>query len=118
MTRYAVEVTEAALEAVEEHVRYIAVEAQAPLNAARWLDRILGAAASLEQFPKRGPLAEEDAYVGHEVRHFVVGNHLLLFSVDEERKTVWVLGLRHARRLARPGELPEAPRAPDGGDGA
>jgi plasmid stabilization system protein ParE len=114
MTRYAVEVTEVALDAIAEQARYIAVDAQAPLNAARWVERIWDAADALEQLPRRGPLAEEDAYVEHEVRQLVVGNHLLLFTVDEERKTVWVLGLRHGRRLADPRALADRPDG-DGG---
>lgn len=114
MTRYAVEVTDAALDAIAEQARYIAVDARALLNAARWVERIWDAADSLEQLPRRGALAEENAYVEHEVRQLVVGRHLLLFTVDEECKTVWVLGLRHGRRLADPSALAERP---DGGEG-
>ena len=40
----------------------------------------------------------------------VVGNHLLLYTVDDERSTVWILHLRHGHR--RPAVLPD--RAPDG----
>ena len=97
--------TATALEALAAQARYIAVDAQAPLNAVRWLEGIWDAARSLERFPRRAPLAEEDAYVEYEVRQLVVGNYLLLFTVDDAARTVSVLSLRHARRLAEPGTM-------------
>ncbi len=109
MTTYAVEVTAVALDAIARQARYIAVGAKAPLNAARWLERVWDAADSLEHFPRRAPLAEEDAYVEYEVRQLIVGTHLLLFTVDDEGRRVWVLGLRHGRRLADPEALAERP---------
>ena len=40
MTRYTVELTDAALTAITAQARYIAVESKAPLNAQRWLERL------------------------------------------------------------------------------
>lgn len=116
MTRYAVEFTEAAFAAIAAEARYIAVEAHAPLNAQRWLERIWDAVDSLEQWPRRAALAEESAYVEHEVRQLVVGKHLLLFTIDDDGRKVWVIGLRHGRRLPRRSELPPDPRALEEGD--
>ena len=42
MTSYAVELTDAALAAITEHARYIAIEGRAPENAKRWLERGVG----------------------------------------------------------------------------
>ena len=106
MTWYTVELTDAALYAITVHARYIAVDGQAPENAKRWLERMWDAVDSLEQSPGRAAKAQEDAYVVYEVRQLVVGSHLLLFTVDDDKRTVWVLGLRHGRRLPRPGDLP------------
>ncbi len=55
MTHYAVELTDAALAAIAAQARYIAVEAQAPRSAERWLGRIWDAVDSLEQFPQGPP---------------------------------------------------------------
>lgn len=68
---------------------------------------------SLEQWPRRAALAEESAYVEYEVRQFVVGRHLLLFTIDDDRRKVWVIGLLHGHRLPRPSELPADPSALD-----
>lgn len=106
MTRYAVELADAALAAIQSQARHIAVDGQAPLNAQRWLQRVWDAIDSLEQWPRRAPKAEEDALVDFEVRELVVGSHLLLFTVDDERRTVWIVGLRHGHRLPRRGDLP------------
>jgi hypothetical protein len=56
MRRHAVEVTESALDAIAEQARYIAVDAQAPLNATRWLEATWDAAHSFEHFPRRAPV--------------------------------------------------------------
>lgn len=111
MNRFAVELTETALAAITAQAHYLALEAQAPQVAQRWLERIWDAVASLEQWPRKTALAEEDAYVEYEVRQLVVGRHLLLFTVDEARRRIWIIGLRHGYRLPRPGELPQNPAA-------
>ena len=87
--RYAVELTEAAQAAIAAEARYIAVDGNAPLNAKRWLERIWDAVDSLERWPERAGVAEEDAYLEYEVRQLVVGRHLLLFTIDSDRRTVW-----------------------------
>ena len=54
-------------------------------------------------------MAQETSFVACEVRWFVVGSHLLLLTVDEQRRTVRVIGLRHGPRLHRLRELPPDP---------
>ncbi len=107
MIEYSVEVTDAAFVAIRKHARYIAIESQSPQNAKRWLDRVWDAVDSLERLPRRAAKAHEDEFVAYEVRQLVVGSHLLLFTIDDEQRKVWVVGLRHGRRLPRPEELPE-----------
>ena len=116
MTRFSVELTDAALASISNQARYIAVEAQEPENARRWLERVWEAVDSLEQWPRRTAKAEENTYVDYEVRQFVVGSHLLLFTVNDEHRKVWILGLRHGHRLPRPGELPPDPVSPEDAD--
>jgi plasmid stabilization system protein ParE len=117
MIRYSVEVTAAALTAIAAQARYIAEEARAPENARLWLELIRDAVDSLERAPRRASRAEEDAYVEYEVRQLVVGGHLLLFTIDDEHRTVWIVGLRHRHRLPRPEDLP-SDRQPRGSDDA
>ncbi len=113
MSNYAVELTDAAMAAIATQAEYIAVEAQAPLSAESWLAKIWDAVDSLEQSPRRAGKAEEDAYVEYEVRRLVIGTHLLLFTIDDDRQKVWIIGLRHGHRLPRPGDLPVEPDSLD-----
>lgn len=90
---------------VLEQARYIAVEGQSPLNAGRWLDRVLLAVESLSTLPKRCPLAIESAFRPYEIRSLNIDGFLVLFTVDDEAQTVLVLNVRHSRQLPRPEEL-------------
>ncbi len=107
MIEYSVEITDAAFVAIRKHARYIAIESQAPENAKRWLERVWDAVESLERLPRRAAKAQEDEFLAYEVRQRVVGSHLLLFTIDDEPRKVWVVGLRHGHRLPRPQDLPE-----------
>jgi len=107
MSEYSVEVTDAAFVAIRKHARYITVESQSPKNAERWLEQVWDAVDSLEHLPRRAAKAQEDEFLAYEVRQLVVGSHLLLFTIDDGERKVWVVGLRHGRRLPRPQDLPE-----------
>ena len=113
MTRFRVEVTDTAMASIAAQAAYIAHDAHAPLGAQRWVDRVWKAVDSLREFPRRARRAEEDEYVDYEVRELVVGTHLILFRIDDERETVFVIGLRHGHRLPRPGDLPTGPDSAD-----
>lgn len=106
---YRVDVSRLARDAIRENVRFIAIERQAPLNAERWLQRVWDAIDSLEYFPYRCPLAPENEHRPYEIRMRLIGDYLLLFSVDEPAKVVHIIGFRHGARLPRPSELPDRP---------
>jgi plasmid stabilization system protein ParE len=81
----------------------------APMNAARWFNRIQRAIASLDTMPERYSTAPESAAFGYEIRQLIYGNYRVLFIIREN--TVHVLHLRHGAQLPmRPGEIqpPEA----------
>ncbi len=61
----------------------------------------------LDIFPHRFGLAEEDAHRSYEIRRLIFGNYLAIYTIDEVRKTVKVVGFRHGARLPQPDELPE-----------
>ena len=103
---YAVRLTDQTRAAIRAQARYIAVDGHAPLNAARWLDRVMDAIESLEHFPHRCALAPENDKRPYEIRKINVGDYLLLLTIDEDAKTVWVIGFRHGRQRQRPDELP------------
>jgi hypothetical protein len=107
--RYAIEITDTALGLIRAQARYIAIECHSPMNAAAWLAKVWDTVDGLEQMPMRHNLALEDAYKSYEVRRALVGDYLILFTIDESIKKVWVIGFRHGSRLPRPGALPDVP---------
>lgn len=106
---YRVLVTPTARSQLLEQARYIAVDCQAPLNAARWLERIFSAAGTLADFPSRCALAPENDFRDYELRRLLIGDYFLLFTIVESEQTVWAIGFRHGSRLPRRDELPDSP---------
>jgi plasmid stabilization system protein ParE len=102
---YRVIITAQALERISEQVEFIAIQSSAPLNAARWLERVFDAADSLETLPRRFPRAPESAHHPEDVRSLSIDGFLLLFVVRDEDQTVHVLNARHARQLPQPDDL-------------
>ena len=106
MKRFAVEITDAAMAEIRDHARYIAFERFDPGNAQSWLSKVWEAVDTLDAMPRAHPIAEESEDVDYEVRFVLAGRDVLLFTVDDERDTVWIIGLRGRGRLPRPDELP------------
>jgi ParE toxin of type II toxin-antitoxin system, parDE len=107
--KYAVEITDAAFEAIQAQAKYTAIECKAPLNASRWLEQVWDVIDGLEQMPQRHNLAAEDAFKSYEVRRALAGNFLILFTIEQKARKVWVIGFRYGGRLPRPDDLPNQP---------
>jgi len=110
---YRVKTTATARDAIREQVRHIVVEQRSPQNAAEWLDRIWSSVDGLEHLPFAYPQAEGYSHLPYVVRRVILDNHSILFTVDEANAIVYVVGLTHAARLARPRDLPVEPREDD-----
>ncbi|MEW6235133.1 MAG: type II toxin-antitoxin system RelE/ParE family toxin [Candidatus Omnitrophota bacterium] len=106
-----VEVTDQAYEAIRSHVHYIAFEQKALLNAKRWLEGLWDAIDSLEKLPKRCRLAPENNYRSYEIRQLDYGDYAILFTIDDDRQLVYVVGFRHGKQLPRANLLPDEPRS-------
>ena len=109
MQKYRVSVSSAATDKIAEYAIYIAEQSCSLDVADRWIDRVFDAIDGLDFFPQRFGLAEEDAHRDFEIRRLVIGNYLALYHVNDDAKTVRVIGFRHASRLPRPEELPDDP---------
>ncbi len=82
-----------------EIARYIASDR--PGAAAKWVDEIFAAAATLKRFPKRGSKAPETDR--EEIRQLFHKSYRLIYRI--ETKQVVVLTIRHVRQLPDPSEL-------------
>lgn len=103
---YTVRITPDAEASIGAQARYIAIDEQAPLNAARWLERIYAAADSLDEWPRRCAVAEEDRFRPYEIRKLGIDGYLLLFTIVDETNTVWGIATRHGRQQPRLDDLP------------
>jgi mRNA-degrading endonuclease RelE of RelBE toxin-antitoxin system len=72
------------------------------MAARRWFIGLERAISGLEMSPRRCPLAPEAAEANLELRHLLYGKkphvYRILYQVDEARKTVWLLTIRHGAR--------------------
>ena len=81
---------------VEDAVDFI--RADSPVNARQWLADFWMAVATLKEFPFRHALIPEAESIGIPYRSLFVHAHRLIFRVDEERATVYVVRVCHGAR--------------------
>ncbi len=94
--RYGVIVTPEAETGIVAAFQYILE--RSPLNAEKWLRALYKKIDSLELMPERCPLARENEYFEDTLRHLVFKSHRIIFRVDEAKRLVQVLYVRHAKQ--------------------
>ena len=99
--KYTVKITQQAQEQIREIVSYIRFTLQAPETAMKMLDTLQEEIASLDQFPNRIPLTEEEPWRSQGIHRFPVKNYLIYFWVDEETKKVQIIGAVYGRKGQR-----------------
>ena len=67
----------------------------------KMLDTLQEEIASLDQFPNRVPLTEEEPWHSQGIHRFPVKNYLVYFWVDEETKKVQIIGAVYGRKNQR-----------------
>jgi toxin ParE1/3/4 len=69
-------------------------------TAARWFDGLEKAVYSLERLPRRCPVAPESKKAKRRLRHLLYGAkrdvYRVIYEIEESRKVVRVLTIRHA----------------------
>ena len=93
---------------------YARVVEAAPIRGPEWFEELLDSMRSLENVPYRCPLAREARRAKREIRNLLFGKrrhvYRILFEVDERRRTVWILHIRHgAMKDMQPGEIAKPP---------
>jgi plasmid stabilization system protein ParE len=103
---YRCELTRRALRDAEEAYEWIARDS--PRRAARWYARLLTAIRSLEEHPRRCPIAPESESVGQEIRQLLYGRrggvYRILFVIRDE-SLVRVLAIWHGARQPLPSDI-------------
>jgi plasmid stabilization system protein ParE len=79
---------------------YERISADDSAVAGRWFNGLEAAIYSLERLPRRSPVAPESKRAKRQLRHLLYGAkrdvYRVIFEIDESRKIVRVLTIRHA----------------------
>jgi mRNA-degrading endonuclease RelE of RelBE toxin-antitoxin system len=86
----------------------------APLRGPIWFEELIESLHSLDRSPYRCPLAREARKAKREIRCLLFGKrrdvYRILYEVDEAKRAVWVLHIRHgARRDLKARDLASPP---------
>ena len=83
-------------------VLYIEKNAAESRAASRWYNELEKGVYALAEHPFRCPVAPEAQRARRKLRHLLYGEkshvYRVIYEVDERRKVVWVLHIRHGAR--------------------
>ena len=96
--KYTVKITSQAQVQLREIVSYIRFTLQAPGTALKMLNTLEKEIASLDHFPNRVPLTEEEPWHSQGIHKLPVKNSLVYFWVNETVKKVQITGVVYGRR--------------------
>jgi plasmid stabilization system protein ParE len=81
---------------------------RAPLRGPEWFEGLMECLYSLNHSPGRCPLALEARRSHRGIRNLLYGTrrnaYRILFEIDEQRQTVWILHIRRGARAPLPPE--------------
>jgi toxin ParE1/3/4 len=100
----------AARAARDLEILYVEKNAQESPAAARWYNGLEETVYALETRPNRCPVAPEAKKLKRKLRHLLYGKkphvYRVIYEVEGQRQTVWVLTIRHgARRKIQTSDL-------------
>lgn len=85
-----IEITDDASAEMRLTYYYIFLVLSNPIAAINFLEKISNAIDSLQEFPKRYKIREEEKFKCKNIRSMPVDNYLILYIVDEKSNTVTV----------------------------
>ena len=91
MDRYKIKVNKRAYRDIEGIFEYLALQKLEPENAKGQTDRIWKALKTLEIFPQAHQERLEGRYARKGYRQLLVDNYIVVFRIDEKRKTVHIV---------------------------
>ena len=98
MVQYQVKISSIAKKEIEDFYLYIAEDS--PTNAKNWYFSIYDKIQTLNNFPTRSPLADENVYYDFEIRNLIIGEYRVLYRIKD--KTVEILHIKHGKMERKP----------------
>ena len=94
MDKYKVKINPRAIRELDQIYNYIANEKLAPENAKGQVERIKKFILSLDTFPQSHQERNEGRYAGKGYRQLLIDNYIVIFRIDEQCKTVYVVTIQ------------------------
>ncbi len=102
---YKVRITNIAKQDARDYAEYIR-DNRAFESATRWLNELEVAIASLNELPERFAKIPESSELRGEFRQFIHYSHRVIYRVEDESKTVFILRIYHgARKCLKPKDI-------------
>ena len=98
MVKYSVKLLPRAFRDLDSIYAYIAKEKQSPANARGQTDRIKKAIMKLAEFPESHQQRLEGRYADKGYRQLLIDNYIVIFRINEEDKTVYVVTVQYQGR--------------------
>ena len=95
---YEVQWTTPAREDLLSIVEYISRMLKAPTAAENLLDQLEMETVILEENPSIFPVSQDEYIAKLGIRHMLVKNYFLFYTIDEEARTVSIIRMMYARR--------------------
>ena len=95
---YKLEYLPAARQDMVDIARYIAQELKNPIAAEKLALALIEAGNSILMFPYANPTHRPIRPLKHEYRKILVGNYLMFYWIDEEKKLVTIARVIYAKR--------------------
>lgn len=99
--RYRTYITLQAEQQMLDIAHYIAVDLQNPDAAIHILDLFDKTIQSLQEFPQRSPLIEEETWRSHDIRRIMVQNYIMYFWINETSDEVQIIAVIYGKRSQR-----------------
>ena len=95
---YEVQYTAQAQEDLVSTMEYISSILKAPVVAESLLDEMEKEIGILAENPLLFPISQDEDIAKRGIRHMLIKNYFMSYSVDEELETVTIIRILHARR--------------------
>ena len=103
-TKYVVNISPTAQADVRDIWLYIS--ADSPEAAEKFMDALDHQLQTLQSFPTRCTLIQENQHLATDYRHLIFGKYRTIFRIDQEADVVEVLRIIHGARSLEPADMP------------
>jgi plasmid stabilization system protein ParE len=98
LSEYRIEISAPAEDDLRNIVRYISAQLSAPMTALKMMETIEKAVSELAYMPKSYPPVLDEHLSAAGYRKLIVKNHIVFFTINEEKKVVDIIRILYARR--------------------